>query len=717
MGNLLNHNIHAWLGFLVSNIDPGLTYLLAAYGSIFALIGTHPIRVTDEKKLAELALIHVRGLLFATLVGIILLVIYLAYYLSRKMYGSDEYWLVFVELAKSAMASSWPVIPLFMTISWLTAFTWHRVLTPYLSNLSRRYRIRQSGDELSDIRVERSKLKSKDFNPRKFYKEGFMFLGLDDSGNPIMVPDKDFITRNMKVIGPTQTGKGVVMGVIIDQAIRKGWTTIFVNPKPDKFIPNIMRESCAAAGRKAPIQVDLNGVGSGKYGPFVAGTERQRRERLLWATGLNDDGGAADFYKANERSVLDKLLPRWDGSLESLHRLLHPKKSGSLDEVATNSEIFKQTARLRSYVTEWRSHKPLAVEAGRGFDIARTIRENGVAHIVSHTRDKLVKAATTVMLMDLIQSVEGLGSEPHKHVLVVVDEVKFVLSETLAAGLATVLDKGCNMIIAYQTLNDLLNLEDKRLNAKMIQQAVEVNCKYTLCYRAEDSDTAEWAAIKSGEINKKVAMMEKVEQNRMGAEHWANERTLRTEKENLLTSNKFLSLPDRTAGLFSPDQNAQLLYTCWVPIKEQRNPVEMKVQAVAAETETGEVTPPLAAQELAADTLPGGRREPTFVEEEPALVAAEPEIQPALEVPPEKDLQAIEHKREELRAKLKTISPAVATIDPKAELDGLLSAAHGKSKKKNSPPEQRAPEPDARSETPTISSEDLKRLSEDLSKL
>lgn len=709
MMRLFDHQIGVVLGTLLRDADPWAVYIVAIYGSIFALFGTHPLRVTDEKKFHQLALIHLRQFLLTSFVLIFCVVFFITYLISHRFYGDWEYWNVFSQTVLYALSDSWPIIPLCWSISWLSAFTWHRQITPYISNVMRRYRIRQSGDELSDIRVEQRSLASKNFDPQKFYKDGWMFLGLDGKGEPIYEKDADFCSRNMKTIGPTQTGKGVAMGVIIDQAVRKGWTVFFVNPKPDRFIPNIMREACEAAGRRAPVQVDLNGVGAGKYGPFIAGTPRQRRERLLYAAGLNDDGGQADFYKAGERSIVDKILGKWDGSISHLNTLLHPRSSGDVDEAENAGEIFNKTTRLRSYLSEWLAHPPLDVGPNRGFSIARTIAENGVAHIVSHTREKLVKTMTTVLLIDLIQSIEALGNQPRKHILVVVDEVKFMISDTLAAGLATVLDKGCNMIVAYQTVNDLLALEDKKLNARAISQAVDVNCKYTLCYRAVDAETAEWAAQRSGSVQKKVAAMEKVVQNRMGAEHWENERTMRNQEEYLLPENTFLSLPDRVAGFYRPNGLAQLMYTCWVPVKSMLEPVETKQKAAAPAPSERPAKP-------ASQAHKSERIEPTINES-----AADPASNAEPSPDPEPDIEA---QKAKLRESLKKITdpkpkkPRKPTIDANAALDELLTQAHIAPAAKPAAEDPPAPA-DARSDVdaPSIGRDDVDRLNEDLSKL
>lgn len=55
---------------------------------------------------------------------------------------------------------------------------------------------------------------------------------------------------NIKILGATQTGKGVIQGVIADQAILKNWGLWFWDQKPDKFIYSIMNNVVSQRGEK-----------------------------------------------------------------------------------------------------------------------------------------------------------------------------------------------------------------------------------------------------------------------------------------------------------------------------------------------------------------------------------------------------------------------------------------------------------------------------------
>ncbi|HCX5424777.1 TPA: hypothetical protein OZU34_004932, partial [Escherichia coli] len=95
-----------------------------------------------------------------------------------------------------------------------------------------------------------------------------------------------------------QTGKGVIQGVIADQAILKNWGLWFWDQKPDKFIYSIMKQRCESEGREI-YEVDLNGEGIGDYAPFKNGTKREILDRFFNAFSLETGGTDADYYKNN----------------------------------------------------------------------------------------------------------------------------------------------------------------------------------------------------------------------------------------------------------------------------------------------------------------------------------------------------------------------------------------------------------------------------------
>lgn len=575
------------LRFVLLNTNPGLAALVAALlGVLLVLSVSGAVRETDETTALELALIFMRRALIIILCVSLPLFAACIWLVAYKVYGYDwvkanSYMGLWAgEMQKAVGDLWWSFLVLLITPFFIRTLIL-RWVKPMISNWARQFRVKQSGDSLSDIRIEVGRVKPMDFNPRDHYREGFMLLGLDENREPIYMEDAVFRKNHLKVLGPSQTGKGVQLGVLLDQAIWKGWGAWFIDPKPDDFIPDIMREGCERYNRPAPVTLDLNGVGPGAYGPFIHGTRRERRERVVKAFTMADTGQTADFYKRLERQVLDTLMPLWDGTLTQLESLLKGKHPLITD--SQRSWIMQNSGSLQSNTAEFMQLDTMRANEDESFNVSRELEAGSVVHIRSNMKDTIVRRATVALLDEIVQVALR---KPLKHpIFLVVDECRFVVSDTLADALATVLSKNINMALAYQSINDLLNLPDKSLNAESIKTGIETNTQITLSYRANDADTAEWVSSLTGSAHKTVTKMEKVEVNRAGAEVWGNERSVGQVEENYITENQLLALPPRVCALVRPNVLSTLLYTCWIQLKEQRGmPLRGSVAPSPAQT-------------------------------------------------------------------------------------------------------------------------------------
>jgi len=566
----MDEQIKNGLYYLLENANPGFAWIVAGYIFVLFSLGFSPIKETKEAKLSELTAIKLRQFFLLLLPALSFLTFGFTVLLANKIFGGFEYVdALWVEMT-AGLGLIWAAIPLAILLPWLLKFLYLRHWKTAKSNLLRRFRATQTGEQLSDVRVEQGTLTAKQFDPRTLYKKDHFLIGLDKSNDPIYITDQQFIESNLKIIGPSQTGKGVTQGVLLDQAIKKGMGAWFIDIKPDDFIYDIMCQACEEAGLPAPIVVDLNGKGSGSYDPFVGGSVRERYSRLYDCFGLLDAGTDADHYKINERKALHSIRNQWDGTLKGLQNLLHPKADNmeNLDN-ADSSWLFDNTARTRGYLSEWLAMRGLNPKKGRGLNIKRSLEAGAVVYIRSSMTDPVVQKATTALLMEQIQTVLEYGPL-EKHTFVAVDEVRFLINEMIPKGLASVLSKNMNMSVAYQTVMDLKALDDKTLNAEAIRQQVEVNTQITICHRAEDFETAEWAANLSGTQIKTVARMEEVTVNKMGGEEWAENRMLNTVEENLLSTNTMLQLPKMVSAFYRPNQLAEIIFTCWIPIAENK---------------------------------------------------------------------------------------------------------------------------------------------------
>ncbi|MCF2829696.1 TraM recognition domain-containing protein, partial [Pseudoalteromonas sp. OF5H-5] len=557
---------------LGDGIDPWLSIVICLFISTIAILGTTPIRVTDENGLGELIPIYIRKFVLALALFSLIFLPLIVLFFSEVAFSKVNFTRMLLSEVKAEINQNIIIYIGCYFFPFIWRYITLRYLPTYLSSLKRRFSFKVSKDSLSDIRTEVEKLKSIDYDVEKYFKDNFIFLGLDEKKEPIYVTDDDFKKNNINCIGPSQTGKGVLQQMLIKQAIIKGWNVIFIDQKPDDFIPDVMRETCHSNKRNL-ITLDLNGVSSGSYCPFSGGTTRERYSRFVSACDLQDNGGDGDFYKGIERSAISEIIPHWDGSIREIDTFLNGKDGTierAIGEWKTNK--FRESLnKVSSRIVEWKYLKTIMAKSNRGFNVERTLKDGGVAIVRGSVDDKLVIKFTRVIISEIISTVLRLGKVGKKaHTFLVIDEARFVISDELAKALATMLSKGCNTMISYQSVLDTENIDDKNINAKSVSQSINVNSNYTICYRTKDNETAEWLSLQTGVIQKSVARMENIDVNRQGGEVWNDSKSLNNIEEALIHTNILMSLPERVAVFLKPNSLAKLCYTSWIDVSESR---------------------------------------------------------------------------------------------------------------------------------------------------
>jgi len=451
------------------------------------------------------------------------------------------------------------ILPYFVQI------VYRRLIAPRISAWKRKYRVSQTADNVSDIRVENDRFQSKQFDPRDFYKKDFMFMGLDTNDQPIYITDDEFKSKNIKVIGATQTGKGVWQQVAIDQCIWKGWGVWFFDQKPDDFIYSVMVQSCNDWKRKLPTVVDLTGEsGLGDYSPFEGGSTRERLERFYKAFGLNKGGTDADHYKNMNKEVMSFIADYWDGTLPHLEKLLSGKDSAIPDN--KKDWVFEASSNIRTELAIWRLLPNLFPEKGKSFSVDNAIDNSDVVYVRARQDDDLIRQITTSLLVEWKDYV--VKSSPKIHQFCMLDEARFIMSDNVANALATVLSKNANMGLAYQQRDDLQKNPDKTVNGEALQASAETNTLLTLIYKCS-FDTAEWIAQESGTKPITVTKLEDVETDGFGSEKWGGKRMIGQVEEHFITTNSIRALKKRV-GVFDNNEGLmQFLFTCWIPLRDK----------------------------------------------------------------------------------------------------------------------------------------------------
>lgn len=576
----MNGNEIEILRWVYDNAYPNLTYFFIFILAVLVQF-TFSGHVTKGKDLGawQHIVMHLRKTaLIAYLLIFALANLYIAIIAAKNM-GKDGS-IEFLKTIYSNMANN--VVGVSSILSILTIFLipyfFHllkrRYINPKISAWKRKYRVAQTSDTLSDIRIEKDRFESKTYEVRKYYKPDYIFMGLDENDEPVYITDKEFKGKNLKILGATQTGKGVIMQVLLDQAIMKGWGAWFVDQKPDDFIFSVMSESCKHWGKPEPIILDFTGESIGDYAPFQSGNKRERLQRFYKLFGLEKSGTDADHYKNLNRQVMTFVSDYWDGTLQNLEKILSGKDKSIPEE--KRDWIFENSLNIRVRLDEWKLIPNLFPEKGDGFNLQEALNNASTVYIRSRQDDELLREVVTSLLVEWKDCI--IKKEHTKHIFTVLDEVKFCISPTVASSLATVLSKDANIALAYQERDDLKSNPDRTVDGEMIKNQVETNTLMSLYY-ACSQETAEWISKNTGTIQKSINKLERVSTDGFGAENWEGERMIGSEKEYFVTENTIQSMSPRV-GVFKNSQNlAKYLFTSWIPVEEKKDlPKRKKLQ-------------------------------------------------------------------------------------------------------------------------------------------
>lgn len=577
----LSHNTTIFINWL----NDWMWWIFSAMLSTISLVGSSPLEHQQEDTLGQRLLVNLRlGLLYGMLIIMIVLPL-LGYLFYNATSTPSIYFKTYMMWYLQLAAHYWRLALIAIIVPLAIRFSYGRYIATRWSGFKHRCRALLSKESLSDIRDEKEKYSYKNFDPVTYYKHDSIFFGMSGDNQPIYIPLGDWLETNLQIIGPTRFGKGILMGCLIDQAILNGYCVFYIDPKGDKNLPHIMADRAMQQGRDF-IYCDLNDGEVGGWHPFVGGDMRSRRARVLMACGLEDTGNESDFYKINERGVLDELMQN-TSKINGLLQIFRAKKTQHFQESAK---------RLYGKLVEWEKVKSLNPKS-EGLNIEKSMLSNAVVYIRGSLDDHVVKDATRVLIVEIMQEAKRLEKMRASHLTVVIDEIRFLMSNQIADASATITGTDTNLILAYQSKTDLRNVNDVNVDAKAAESSINTNCQLKFIYGTQDPETGKWAEEMSGTMQKLITRSETTEIGQFGEEYWQSQRTLSQAPEGYITLNTMLSLDKRAGVLYQPSKLPQIIFTCFVQtsrchtfdkqhyIKSQKSLEEPSLHEISVEDE------------------------------------------------------------------------------------------------------------------------------------
>jgi hypothetical protein len=473
----------------------------------------------------------------------------------------------------------WPIILGAVLYGALLRFLWDRCVLPRLSSYLRSVRVRQDTDKLVDARDEIANLQAKQFEPEKFFVDDKIFYGLDVNDQPIYYGLDDFYTTHHLVLGPSDFGKGIILQSVFKQVIGFDFGVFYVDPKGDKWLPYLLQNEAKKADRRF-VYLDLRPDGKGVWHPFMGGSDRERRTRIVRAFNLEKVGDNSDVYKAKERALLDDALENTDGSIKAMLEYVKKEQDSDL-------------SMLRDSLREWSRVSTFAQPGKRkGHSIEACLMNNAIVYVRGDLRDPVVKEATKAYIAELTGEITRLEPVRPAHVVFSADELKFIACAELMEAIATIRQFRCNMFLLGQSFANVEAPDDKRLDGKALASELEVNTPIKFVYRAEDKRTAEWTEYMSTKQQLCVVQRETTKTNTHGGEEWEGHRMVGSQEAPIISATTARNLPRRVAIGFMPGRLATKVFTSPTRIDNSEASWEDKQAGASESARAGSETQP-----------------------------------------------------------------------------------------------------------------------------
>ena len=376
----------------------------------------------------------------------------------------------------------------------------------------------------------------KQYNPVRYFKKNKIFVGLNAKGKAVHIPLVLSQSSHFQISGTTGSGKGVLAGVILAQAVQHGEAVIVVAPKDDEFLPEVMAKAARDAGvDKYYIDLTSN---VGQWNPIAEKTPNQIEEMLAVAFNLSDKGTDADFYRLKDRKS-SRIFSNRDHSKKTF--------SESVREfVRDYPDVLENSPKFVDDIEEMASLAVLNVK--KGINIEKAIAKGSVIYIRGSMKNPAIMKLQKMLLTSITQILESRDRETARHACLFLDEFKYLISQPTLEALGTIRDKRAHMILAHQSLGDLQHLSDG-LNPESVIASVVENCSIKITYKIQDPDTADKYARMTGSILVDDELRS-FDTTSTLSEVKKPDKILRQSERYLIDTNMLQSLPPRCAVIY-----------------------------------------------------------------------------------------------------------------------------------------------------------------------
>lgn len=565
---------------------------VAIWGPLFfsaGAFGFTPFKPLGQESTLELLAIRLRGVI---IVAIPTVLIILSTAIAMLVEFSEVHHLGTVKTWIGQMVGESTGVIALGIAGYSMRLIYMRWIVPTLSAMKKSTAKELDKDSLSNIEEEIKKYAKKTYNPRKHYKPGLIFVGLDVNEKPVYLTYEEYKIHK-EIVGASGFGKGVIIGLILDQIISSFSSTasFVVDPKDDKFLAHVLYQACQKAGREF-VYISFDGDEPGRWGPFFGGNFNNARTRFTNCFDMYKKGSDGDHFTLQDRKVMNSTLMNVRHLVDISNAFQE-----SLPDGNTAMDLI-----------DWTQNKTFTCSEEESFSIEEAVRLKKVVYVKTDLEDEIMLKASTAFITEIAQVAKRLKHEYGYDISAYYDEVSFYIDPALPRQLSAVRDMNMDIAVIFQYREQLLQINHPVVTGESVLGAVKSNCQVKFMFGGSDGDTADNLSAETGTVPKKIRSMDKVELNEIGAEVWENTSYVATKEEALIHKNTVLAMPKGVCIFKKPGALAHLLFPSFVPVTDMealnRHIEKLKAEELANTPSTednNEKEPPSISNDSAGD--------------------------------------------------------------------------------------------------------------------
>jgi hypothetical protein len=338
---------------------------------------------------------------------------------------------------------------------------------------------KKDDDLYSDVREVYSLLaQTKEFNPLNYFKDNSIFFGCDEYEKPIYIEQRTFFASHIQIMGCTGSGKGVAAACLAAQLIRQHISVIIFDPKRggDEWTPHVLKTIAEQNG----IQFHLLNLQDDKpqINLLKNISQDELNELLQAGMGIQDIGSDSDYYRRKDRKAA-LAVSNLAGIAECLSHLLilaMHKLVLKMEEAESFHDQLETLAQIP------------AVRTTEGLDLKQAIENGDCIYIIGTDSVPQIQLLQKMILLRIKQIIERRDRlKQHRHVTVILNELKCFLTQPVLLSLAMIRDHGCNFIVDHQAPGDLFDVSND-MSGKAVYGGIINNTNIKLVYKLNDPD-------------------------------------------------------------------------------------------------------------------------------------------------------------------------------------------------------------------------------------